>query len=83
MIRRQGRQRERQKSIRFNELNNNVVRASHFFTDTARLRRESAYVFFLGRNSTSNDEFFFLFLKLYKALRNKFNSRKVRVHLTK
>ena len=39
--------------------------------------------FFLGRNSTSNDEFFFLFLKVYKALRNKFNSRKVRIHLTK
>ena len=55
----------------------------HFFTDTARLRLGSAYVFFVGRNSTSNDEFFFLFLKLYKALRNQFKSRKVRIHLTK
>ena len=40
-------------------------------------------IFFLGHNSTSNDEFFFLFLKLNKALRNKFNSRKGRIHLTK
>ena len=81
MIRTQGRQPERQKSIRFNEYI--TLFFVHFFTDTARLQRESDYVFFLGRNSTSNDEFFFLFLKVYKALRNKFNSRKVRIHLTK
>ena len=50
MIRRQGRQRERQKSVRFSEKNNVTLFVHHtffvhFFTDTARLRRESAYVF--------------------------------------
>ena len=45
-IRRRRPQRERQKSNRFNNQNNNFARASrsfvHFFSVTARLRRENA-----------------------------------------
>ena len=45
-IQRRGRQRERQKTERFNERNNNFSRASrffvHFFAVFARLRRQNA-----------------------------------------
>ena len=47
-IQRRGRQRERQKSKRFNKQNNNFARASHFFVHFfpvfARLRRENGLI---------------------------------------
>ena len=85
-IQRRGRQRERQKSKRFNKQNNNFARASHFFVHFfpvfARLRRENGLISrFIEDVNKQRRDFISLSELEYGPL--KFSFRMVRLHLTK
>ena len=79
------RQRERQKTKRFNKQDNNFTLASrffvHFFPVSARLRRENAnFAFYGGRKQATTN---FISLSEIRYGRLKFSFRRVRLHLTK